>query len=129
MSLADAWSKIKLYEEEIFIVAALILVGAFGFGLGRWSKLTGEHEPLKVENVPAVSVTTNGGEVSAAQAGAQNPPAAGRGNFVASKNGAKYYRPDCAGVKRIKEENKIWFDSAEEARARGYTPAANCPGL
>ena len=51
------------------------------------------------------------------------------GNFVGSINSTKYHRPDCPGARGIKDENKIWFDSAEEAKAAGYTPAANCSGL
>ena len=49
------------------------------------------------------------------------------GNFVASINGKSYYPKDCPSAKRIKEENIIWFDSAEEAEADGYAPAKNCP--
>lgn len=43
------------------------------------------------------------------------------GIFVASKNSKIYHRPDCKYVKRIKEENKIWFQSTKEAEDRGYT--------
>ena len=32
-------------------------------------------------------------------------------------------------IDQIKEENKLLFDTIELARAAGYTPAANCPGL
>ncbi len=51
------------------------------------------------------------------------------GKYVASKNGTKYYLPSCSGANRIKEENKVYFDSVEEAQAAGLEPAANCPGL
>lgn len=51
------------------------------------------------------------------------------GVYVASRNGTKYYLPSCGGAGRIKEENKVWFQSAEEALAAGYTAASNCPGL
>ncbi len=44
------------------------------------------------------------------------------GMFVASKNSKIYHLPDCQYVKRIKDENKIWFKSAKEARERGYSP-------
>jgi len=49
--------------------------------------------------------------------------------YVVSKNGARYHYPWCSGAQSIKEENKIWFDTKEEAEAAGYTPAANCKGL
>jgi len=58
----------------------------------------------------------------------ENTPT-GEGTVVASKNGSKYHLPSCSGAKQINEVNKIVFASAEEARAAGYTPAANCKGL
>lgn len=40
--------------------------------------------------------------------------------FVASVNGTKYYYPDCGDVSRIKEENKVWFATEQEAIRAGY---------
>lgn len=51
------------------------------------------------------------------------------GKYVASKSGTRYYLPNCAGVSRIKEENKVWFATKEEAESRGLLPAANCKGI
>ena len=44
------------------------------------------------------------------------------GMFVASKNSKVYHLPSCQYAKRIKDENKIWFGSAKEAREKGYSP-------
>ncbi len=49
--------------------------------------------------------------------------------YVGSKNGTKYHLPTCSGAKNIKEENRIWFGSREEAEAKGYQPASNCKGI
>jgi hypothetical protein len=51
------------------------------------------------------------------------------GAVVASKSGTKYYLPSCTGVDRISGDNKVWFRSATDAAAAGYSPAANCDGL
>lgn len=48
------------------------------------------------------------------------------GAFVASRNGTKYYAPWCGTVARIKEENKVWFQTEQEAVAAGFGKAANC---
>ena len=48
------------------------------------------------------------------------------GNFLASINGKAYYPKDCAAANRIKEENRIWFNTKEEAELQGYQPAQNC---
>ena len=60
---------------------------------------------------------------TAAAAGSQ------QGKFVASKSGSAYHYPWCPSALKIKEENKVWFETREEAEAKGYKPAANCPGL
>jgi len=52
-----------------------------------------------------------------------------KGQYVASKNGTKYYFTWCSGVSRIKEENKIYFDKKELAEAKGLEPSKTCPGL
>lgn len=51
------------------------------------------------------------------------------GEYVASKNGTKYYLPWCGTVKNIKEENKVWFATKADAEKAGYAPAANCKGI
>jgi len=48
------------------------------------------------------------------------------GNFLASINGKAYYPKDCMAANRIKEENRIWFNTKEEAELQGYQPAQNC---
>lgn len=48
------------------------------------------------------------------------------GAFVGSKNGTKYYPPNCSGVSRIKPENYIWFKDAEDAQLQGYTRISSC---
>jgi len=47
-------------------------------------------------------------------------------NYVASKNGKLYYKPSCPTVKRIKEENKVWFTTALEAEKAGYKLSTSC---
>lgn len=107
---------------EAWAIPALIaLVGVCAFGLGRLSVSPAEG-PRLVIHAPGAAQT-------AAVANAATNPVAGQGVFVASKSGTKYYLPTCSGVARIKEENKVWFDTKAEAEAAGYGPAANCPGL
>lgn len=47
---------------------------------------------------------------------------------VASKSSSskKYHYTSCAGASKIKDSNKIWFDTAAEAEEKGYTLAGNC---
>jgi hypothetical protein len=48
------------------------------------------------------------------------------GKIVASSGGSVYYYPHCGGLARIKPENRLYFDSAEEAENAGFSLAKNC---
>ncbi len=113
----------KINEKDIIVTMVIIAVGLISFGLGRLSKIRENKTPITVENLGA-SVETGFRVAPAAETRFQES-----GTVVASKNGAKYHYPWCAGAQSIKEENKIYFSSTEEARKAGYTPASNCKGL
>lgn len=49
--------------------------------------------------------------------------------YVGSKNGTKFHLLTCPGAKQIKEENKVFFATKEDAQKAGYTPASNCKGI
>lgn len=115
--------KIRLVErKDVFLSLVIILVAFLSFGLGRLSKIEEAKIPVRIigTETPIPAAKNDASAVSAIPAG---------GNYVASKNGSKYFLPWCSGASQIKEENKIWFSSVEEAKATGYTPAANCKGL
>jgi len=119
--------KKSLLSTDVYVVAIIILVGLSGFGLGRLSNLEEGRLSVYIEGGESIqaSVGKAVGETLPSQGGSESVA----GLLVASKNGSKYHFPWCSGAQRMKEENKIWFDSAEEARRAGYTPAANCKGL
>jgi hypothetical protein len=100
--------------DLLFLPLLIVLVAFAAFALGRLS-VERKHEGLKIIE----------------PAGKQEPAVLGltTGAYVASKSGSKYYLTTCAGAGRIKEENKVFFASAAEAQALGYSPAQNCPGL
>lgn len=132
----------KDFWDMAYIPLIVVLVGLGSFGLGRLSALRpgGEGQLRILEpaaGAASKSLTSSGqiqegGGLVAAVAdkavGAAEPNVSAR-NFVASKNGTKYYLPGCSGASRIKEENKVWFESTTEAENAGFTPAANCSGL
>lgn len=121
------------YEKDLFVATTIIAVALIGFGLGRLSAIRENKSPVQIEYLDYM--TAAAGE-SAGPAGEQNFESRNNfeeikkgGSFVASKNSDKYHYPWCPGALRVKEENKIWFSSREEAENRGYAPAANCKGL
>jgi hypothetical protein len=136
MSIKDFKEKIKLFwgnlknslyspekglriEGDVIIVLIIILVGTASFGLGKLSALEKKKTPISVYKTQESMVATVFSSI----------PKEDKGLVVASKSGTKYYYPWCSGVSKIKEENKVWFNTIEEARAKGLTPASNCTGL
>ena len=113
-------------KEDIFIITVIVLVGFGGFGLGRLSKTHEGKIPVVIENTVTSDSGIAGGEGTLQN---QNIDTQAGKNFVASVSGSKYHLPWCASASAIKEENKIWFASEDEARAAGYSPAGNCKGI
>ena len=116
------WSK-NPSLEPFFMILLIVLVGFGAFGLGRLSVTPPQSKGVQVFTSPDTQVAGIGHTIVPADSQQKE------GEVVASKNGSKYHYPWCSGAQRIADENKIWFNTIEEARAVGYTPAANCKGL
>jgi hypothetical protein len=138
----------RLLETKYFWIIVIILVAITSFCFGRISKIQSQREPVRVvseTNLPNPLYIKEGTgpktnslfDQSAAVIKSQSSdgtqtqpsPKATAGAVVGSKNGTKYHLPTCPGAKQISEKNKITFNSIEEAKAKGYTPASNCKGL
>lgn len=122
-----------LTEDTFFYGMVIILVGVLCFGLGRWSvsDTTALHKGItqKMElQLQEAAVVTVPQAPAKAEAATTSAPASAT-QLVGSRNGTKYHLLWCAGAKQIKEENKVYFASKEEAEKAGYTPASNCKGL
>ncbi|MFA5652092.1 MAG: hypothetical protein WC933_01890 [Candidatus Paceibacterota bacterium] len=147
MSIKDLFQKIKSYlanfkdqiysqekglkiKDDLYIILMIMLVGTASFGLGKISSFEKNKTPISVlktkEYMYASVLSADSPNI---KNDTQNPSNNTSGMLVASKSGTKYYYPWCTGVSRIKEENKVWFNSVEEARAKGLTSASNCTGL
>ena len=120
MSIRNLGKKINQgLDNSLFLSIVIILIASASFGLGRLSKIEDSRIPIKfIDNSATVLNSTVGKGSTMAT-----------GKYVSSINGSKYHLPWCSGAQRIKEENKIWFNTAEEAKNAGYEPAANCKGI
>ncbi len=105
-------------ERDFFISAVIILVAFASFGLGRLSKTEETRFPVTVTESGVISKKPSSTKTTSQEK-----------NYVASRNGEKYFLEWCSGAGTISPKNKITFTSEEEAKQAGYTPAANCPGL
>lgn len=108
----------KSIKYAIYAILALVFLIGLGTGL-----LINNNEPSQIiidKNIKIGLPDNDGNQV----VDANNYKILG--NFLASINGKVYYPKDCAAANRIKEENKIWFNTKQEAEAQGYKPAQNC---
>lgn len=136
MSIQELSSKFKaiFHNTEHQLSALIIVVALVSFGLGRASDMPltsidaqGTYENAVAENGNSATANTiSSANESESATPANEQPA---GGYVVSKNGTKYHLPWCPGAKQIKEENKIFFATKDEAERAGYTPAANCKGI
>lgn len=137
MNIADIreWGKARMDQipGHAITVAILVLSSTASFGLGilagKDMEQMGVDEELWIEDrevVPKGATTKTSPLPAAAIKALPGVPGVG---FVASKSGTKYYLPTCSGVARIKEANRVWYATKEEAEAVGLTPSSACPGL
>jgi hypothetical protein len=139
-SIQEMFDRFKsLLQDDLFFYTALIvLIAIASFGLGRASVThqSPENKPIleigaqKASGIQSQSTANKQSASSSAKSDQNSVPATvGTNSYVASKNGTKYHLITCPGAKQIKEENKIYFSTKEEALKAGYTPASNCKGI
>ncbi len=115
---------VKSYQKDIFLGLCIILISFISFNLGHINSL--QKTPLKITGETNVYQATVGNSVL------NNPkatPAQPRDlRVVASKasTSKKYHFTWCSGAQRIKEANKLWFETESLAQQAGYTLAGNC---
>ncbi|MDP2639032.1 MAG: hypothetical protein Q8P06_02585 [Candidatus Azambacteria bacterium] len=110
----------ELKSNKYFIVASVILVFLIGLGMGFLLKNTKPSQIIIDKNSKMGLPNQAGQGSNSAQTNLM------MGNFSASISGKAYYPKNCPSANRIKEENRIWFNTKQEAEAEGYAPAQNC---
>ncbi len=119
MSIPELVQKIKHPSGDIvhifYVIGIMVMVGLASFALGRLSVI--EQDGYATVYYPEEVVKR------AERSLAENVA------VVASSRGTKYYFPWCSGAESLSSANLIEFESVEDARRAGYTPATNCDGL
>ena len=134
--------KIKSFIEsekgkDVLIVLIVVLVGLASFELGRLSKENGssglkiEYPSQDSQTANAISFNQNSSnltqneDASVPSVKSTSTESSGK-NFVASSRGKKYYPIGCPAGSNLKESNKIYFASREEAEKAGYALSSAC---
>lgn len=122
---------VKAYQYHLFLLLCLSLVSFIGFNLGKINAL--QKSPLKVRESGSLKIkdTDLKADIYSATTKQQQTTENSKKldtRVVVSKASAskKYHYSWCASASKIKEENKLWFNSAEEAESVGYALAGNC---
>lgn len=115
MSLQENIKNIKSNYPFLDYIVVLCAIG-ISFLLGQMSFIMTNHEPIVFiegpetdQKVPVIDTISDNKSI------------------YASRSGTKYYYVWC-NENRIKDGNKVWFSSSEEAKSKGYEKAKNCPG-
>ena len=114
----------------VVYLLVIIGVGICAFGLGRLSASNVQNTDAGMTIIPAQASEDktlnkdNNPNLGANALDASTNKISGK--YVASKNGKLYYPVGCKGANRIKEENKVWFDTPSMAEGLGYKPSPAC---
>jgi hypothetical protein len=120
--------KIKFFLEsekgkDILIIVIIVLVGLVSFELGRLSNKNRDNG-LKIENISDKIGFIDFSSNNTKSDGLKNNT--NEDNYFASKSGKKYYSITCGAGKTIKQENRIYFSSVNEAISKGYELSSAC---
>lgn len=122
--------KFVKHIEGLLLIMSAILIGGSAYLIGNMNALESNLSEIQVVYPDAIAIKSDtkveeikSNEVSSANNQKTN---LATGNIVASKNGKRYYYPNCGGINRIKPENRIYFETKEQAEAKGLTLASGC---
>jgi len=119
--------------KDLLIVIIVILVGLGSFELGRLS-MEDDQGGLKTiyggqnsEEGTNMTQPQDSTQTSLKPQNMNTSVASSEGkNFFASSKGSKYYTTNCSAGKNIKQENRVYFATGEEAEKAGYTLSSSC---
>jgi len=124
--LSKTGKTVKRYQYDLFVTICMVLIGFIGFDIGRISTL--KKTPLTLGEANIFSAANgSANDAQPKQAASAQISKTDTRVVVSKKSTSKLYHFSwCSGAKRIKEENKIWFDNEQSAISAGYTLAGNC---
>lgn len=122
---------IKLYQADIILAIAVVLISITAFNLGKISAFKQQKTPITITEPQIANKPETGGY---SKPGVPKSSLATRiqkletNPVVASKKstGKVYHFSWCPGASKISDKNKITFANEAAAITAGYTLAGNC---
>jgi len=128
---------LKDNQERVLFGVVLVLVAIIGFKAGILHERSQVGEEIKVyinnekrvteEEKKAIALgqaVQRKGLTEVAENNSVGKDVVQKCKFVGSKNSDKYHAPTCQWSTRIKEENRVCFESEESAKSQGYQPGS-----
>lgn len=107
----------KWLDESFWVVLIIfVAIGSFSLGMRHQREVYLEQNPITIEK--------NNHVVEAWQEYIRTKKSTAQ--FFASKNGTAYYPLGCSSGDRIIEDNRVYFNTEEEARSAGYKQSSRC---
>ncbi len=134
----------KAHNIMVFLVILGVSIAAFSLGVLSKQK---DDAKVIIESNPSLIVATAADYAAGTAKRTAGPELTGQTNgkvlgdkndesgevtslttgaFVASKKGKKYYPVGCQAAKSLSATNRIYFEDAAEAEAKGYSLSTSC---
>ena len=146
MSIPKTLEKIKSLAQnsrnkDILSILTIIIISLGSFFLGRNSTTNNTTSQVSIIGAGGVVNQNNSSKYTKTTPYTQNDSSNNmmgdsntiadtniyvKGNYLASRRGKKYYPIDCPASQNIKESNRIYFKTANEAESKGYTLSTSC---
>ena len=128
MSIYDFKTNIKGWvgerREKLLYIGILALSAGISFYLGYVARAETHKEPLVAIECPLNAyISPISSDISMSPI---SSPKTQSGAYIASKHGKKYYLAGCAGANKIKESNRVYFTTSNQAESAGYALASGC---
>jgi len=119
----------KTHQKDLFLSACLLLVATIGYNIGQIRAL--HKTPIAINRNADIYTVTKPEQSAQKISKIAKPVTPSDPRVVTSKKSKTkvYHHTWCSGAARIKEENKLWFETSIAAEAAGYSLAGNCPDL
>ncbi|MFC1645312.1 hypothetical protein ACFL08_04775 [Patescibacteria group bacterium] len=128
---------VRRNKDRILIFIGIILISFISFEIGVLEGMEWKQKAVVIEKVPENKIvklnekgSCSSGSVNSSQvlgvsdSGKKDEGGQKKCLFVGSKNSNKIHKQSCHWSGKIKEGNKVCFDSTEEAEKGGYVPAS-----
>lgn len=124
---------VKVFDRIMMFLSALLIAGS-AYLIGLISNNNNKISEIQIVYPEAIAIKNSNdfGKIESSIVVRDDKPNKlenSNSKIVASKNGKKYYYSNCKGINRIKPENRIYFETKEQAEAKGLTLASGCKNL